>query len=822
MGTAALQLLVVEVLALAFLVLLLFRLRHRIGLTPLYVSLGVFQPVQVILSSSVYVDLWPGVPVSPGTLIFAASLLAVLLVYIREDALEVRKVVYAILVANLVMTLVMWGTSVQLQTPGTDNLAGLPSAIFSQGARVTAVGTAVLLADVVLLIVLYTGARRLFPRHPLLRVWISLTGVLVFDAVAFTTGAFGEHPQYLALLTAGVVSKTLIAVLFSALLVAYLRFVEPQRAPDPAGNHPLRDIFYSLTYRDKFELQRQKAERLNEERRQVFERIADAFMAVDRDWTITYVNPQAAQIYGRPAEELVGRNVWDEFPEALGLSFEQHYRRAMETQRPAFLEAWYPPYGRWFENRIYPSADGLTVYFHDVTDRIERQNELVQRATRDELTGLANRRAMRDALEGLLAERSASAPHVGAMALNIDRLHHVNDTLGYAAGDDVLREAARRLDAFAQEHDCSVGRIGGDEFLLACGPLAAPEGFEELARSAAQVLGQRYLLGGRTVYLTCSAGVAWSSADREDASQLLGQADLALNVAKQRGRSQVVTYSQERAADIAERVALIAAMREGLERGEFALHYQPLVAPDGSLAGAEALMRWTSASLGAVPPSRFIPVAEDAGMIVELGHWALQSAVAQIRAWREAGHPLPASVNVSVVQFQRSEFVAEVEDVLRAAGVPPHLLTLEITESVFMDDAHIAAQTIARLKGLGVGIALDDFGTGYSSLGQLRALPLDALKIDRSFVHDIPGDAFSTTLCEAVVTVSAALRFVVVAEGVETPEQAAFLRSAGVGLLQGYLFSRPVPAPELTRMLASGRRWTLDAGGRGITAARPG
>ena len=809
MGSSALQLLLLEVLALALLVFGLFRLRRRVGLTPLYVSLGVFQPLQAILSSSVYVDLWPGIPVSPGTMMFTASLLAVLLVYIREDALEVRKAVYGIIVANLVMTLVMWGTSVQLATPGTDNLAGLPMAMFSQGARVTAVGTAVLLADVVLLILCYGGARRLFPRHPLLRVWFTLTGVLLFDALAFITGAFAGHPQFPALLLASVVSKTLIAVLYSALLVAYLRFVEPVHTSDIAGDHPLRDIFYSLTYRDRFELQRQKAERLNEERRQVFERITDAFVALDRDWAYTYVNAKAAQMLGRRPEELVGRQVWEAFPEGVALGMDQRYRQVMQEQKPAFLEVWYPPLGRWLEQRIYPSPEGLTIYFHDITDRVERQDELLRRATRDELTGLANRRAMRETLEALLAARSGERRHVGAIALNIDRLHHVNDTLGYAAGDEVLRQAAQRLDALSRDHGCAVGRIGGDEFLLAAGPTDAPEAFEQLARSAAMELGQRYLLDGKTVYLTCSAGLSWSPDGGEDASLLLGQADLALNLAKERGRSQVVTHSAERTVEVAERVALIAAMREGLQHGAFALHYQPLVSAGGGFRGVEALLRWNDPARGAVSPARFIPVAEDAGMIVELGHWALRTALHQVGRLRHEGQPVPLSVNVSVVQFQRPDFCAEVEQALRDSATPPWLLTLEITESVFMDDAQTATRVLQRLKAMGVRIALDDFGTGWSSLAHLRTLPLDAIKIDRSFVRDVPGDGFSATLCRAVVALARPLRFEVVAEGVETEAQARFLVDVGCEVLQGFLYSRPLPADALASLLAA-PQWRQD------------
>jgi len=256
--SGAVQLLAAEMLGLAATVLVLFRLRRRISLTPLYVSLGVFQPVQVLLSSSVYVDLWPGVPVSPGTLMFGASLLAVLLVYIREGAVEARKIIYGVIGANLIMCVVMYMVHVQLKTPGTSDFLNIPPEMFSQGARVSAVGSGAFLVDVVLLIGLYTALRHYVPRHPFLRVFVTMGGVLTFDAVAFTTGAFFERADFLSLLYAAVLSKLLVASCCSAALVIYLRFVEPEDVSRAQAAGPLRDFFHTFTYREKFELQAQR------------------------------------------------------------------------------------------------------------------------------------------------------------------------------------------------------------------------------------------------------------------------------------------------------------------------------------------------------------------------------------------------------------------------------------------------------------------------------------------------------------------------------------------------------------------------------------
>ena len=934
MNNAALQMLGAEMAGLAVVVLALFWLRRWVGLTPLYVSLGVFQPVQVILSASVYVEVWPGLSVSPGTLLFAASLLAVLLVYIREDAMQARKVIYGILGANLTMTLVMYVASVQLRTPGTSNFLALAPELFSQGARLTAVGTAVFLADVVLLILLYGGLRNRFRRLPFVRVLLTLTGALLFDAVAFTSGVFFERPDYPSLLMAAVTSKLLIALFFSAALLLYLRFVEPAEFAGAAPNHPLRDFFYAFTYRDKLELQAQKTDEVearlakaqqvarmgfldwdlatNEiwwsdemlhivgiapgenrqtlastvasvhpddraaaeasvrraidgiaphsldhrvlhadgtvlwvhaegelirdeagvplrflgtqvdisqrkreeaERRQVFERITDAFVALDKDWVYTYVNSKAAQIFGRTPEELIGKHIWSEFPEGRDLPFARSYERAMTEQTPLLLEEYYAPYDRWFETRLYPSPDGLTIYFHDITERMHQQQALERRTSTDELTGLRNRRAVREALDVQLSSNGGDkVPRIGVIVLNMDRLHHVNDTLGYAAGDQVLVEAARRLQAFAESNQCRVGRIGGDEFALATAKALPIATIQTLAHEAAHALAQPYAIDGESVYLTCSAGVAWSPEAGTDSAQLLGQADLALNTAKQRGRNQFAVFSGERAADLAERIAVTTEMREALQREEFVLHYQPVVdAGDGGIVGAEALMRWNNPKLGMVDPSRFIPIAEDTGMIVRLGDWALRTALAELGAWQATGQrTVPLSVNVSAVQFQRTEFVDEIEDALRHAGVAPGLLKLEITESVVLDDTMTAVMMLDRLKRLGVGIALDDFGTGYSSLGQLRRLPIDEVKIDQGFVRDINHDKYAATLCRAIIAMSQQLHFKVVAEGVETPAQAQLLSEAGCQLLQGFLFSRPVPAPELGKMVAANTRWRLD------------
>jgi diguanylate cyclase (GGDEF)-like protein/PAS domain S-box-containing protein len=489
---------------------------------------------------------------------------------------------------------------------------------------------------------------------------------------------------------------------------------------------------------------------------------------------------------------------------ASGLSFQSEYR----FQRPDGSVAWVleqaaPDLGDAGEVRGYVGT------IIDITERVERQNELTYRANHDELTGIANRAAIREALEERLREVGARG-RVGVIALNVDRVHQINDTLGYAIGDAVLIEVAQRLCRLAAELGCNIGRIGGDEFVLITAAVSAHGSFEAVAQQCMHALAQPYGVDGQMLYLTCCAGVSWFPESGEDAAKLLSEADLALNLAKRRGRGQIAVFSPNRSAELAERIVIGSDMRGALSRHEMQLHYQPLIdAARGCIAGVEALMRWNSAKLGSVAPSQFVPIAEDTGFIVQLGDWALREAITQIGAWSGNGRAVPISVNVSAGQFHRAEFIEELEHDLHESSIAPRLLKIEITESMLMGNEEATIDMLHRLKRLGVRISLDDFGTGYSSLSYLRKLPIDEIKIDRSFVSDITHDSYAATLCRAIIAMSQQLTLTVIAEGVETQAQAAFLRDAGCQLMQGFLFSGPVAADAMGKLLAEDAAWTL-------------
>jgi diguanylate cyclase (GGDEF)-like protein len=442
---------------------------------------------------------------------------------------------------------------------------------------------------------------------------------------------------------------------------------------------------------------------------------------------------------------------------------------------------------------------------HDLMRAITRrkQEHFHRLAHFDPLTGLPNRLLFVDRLHQVLTQAHRAERMAAVMLLDLDRFKTVNDSLGHAAGDQLLKAVAERLSGCIREGD-TVARLGGDEFSLLLPDLRYIQDGATVAQKILDVLTQPFRLNGHELFLSTSIGITLYPFE-ESSDALLRQADAAMYAAKRRGGKCFEFYTAEMGAASVKRLSLEGALRRALEREELVLHYQPQIdLPSGTVVGAEALLRWRHPEWGLVAPSEFIPLAEETGLIVPLGQWVLEQACRQAVAWRNAGlAPGRIAVNVSARQFHQSDFAATILETLERTGLEPRRLELELTESALMGNLEATAAMLETLHHAGVQIAIDDFGTGYSSLGYLKRFPIDRIKIDRSFIRDIPADADDAALAAAIIALCRNLAIEAVAEGVETAEQLEFLRERGCHSVQGFLLSPPLPTAGLAEWLTA-------------------
>ncbi len=438
----------------------------------------------------------------------------------------------------------------------------------------------------------------------------------------------------------------------------------------------------------------------------------------------------------------------------------------------------------------------------DITERHLYQARIEQQANYDTLTGLANRSLLNDRLEqGILTAASYGA-RLAVVFIDLDRFKYINDSLGHDVGDRLLQGMAERFKSCIREFD-TVARLGGDEFVLLLNGQSGPDSVATMLERVLESVAQPWRHGARDFELTCSVGVALYPDDGSDAAALLKHADSAMYRAKEQGRNNFQFFTDDLNLLMKERFELENNLRRALERGEFELHYQPRVDLATNLVVAcEALIRWRLSGGESVSPARFIPVAEETGLIGPIGEWVLRTACAQNKRWQEAGlPPCVVSVNVSPRQFHRDDFIDTLKDVLRDTGLNPAYLELELTENMVMHDGEQMVETLQAIKRLGVHIAVDDFGTGYSSLSYLKRFPVDRLKIDASFVRDIAADTDDAAIVRTIIALGHNLGLKVLAEGVETEAQLAFLKANDCDEMQGYHFSKPVSAWRMRKLL---------------------
>ncbi len=532
----------------------------------------------------------------------------------------------------------------------------------------------------------------------------------------------------------------------------------------------------------------------------VLESISDGFISIDHEWRFTYVNSKGAAWMRRTPEQLLGKMIWDAFPEAVGGPFHEAYLRAVERQEATSVESYFEPLQFWVEARIYPSRDGLTIFFADISERKQAEARLVHMATHDSMTGLHNRFSCLRALDALLAANSV----VGVLFIDLDHFKEVNDAHGHQSGDLALQEIGRRLATF-ENAETTVSRISGDEFVIVMAN-AQVEKAKALAAAVLQRLAEPIAVDHLKVTVGASIGIALGKAREHTADELLNNADAAMYAAKDNGRHTFSVFSPESARMIKERLQLRQEVFSALERRQFVLFYQPQIsAANGAVVGAEALLRWDHPRLGVIGPGVFLSMLEDSPAITAVGAWVCEEACRQAHEWERLGYKLQMAVNVSPRQLADENLPLLLKNLVAHYELDTGCIKLEVTESMLTQDIGQAAAVLRSLENEGFRIALDDFGTGYSNLSYLRQFPITTIKIDRSFVQEIEQDRRCLDIVNGVIAFAKSLKLAVICEGIETEAQASAIRSTECDVLQGYLIGKPMPAAEFQALLLAQR-----------------
>jgi diguanylate cyclase (GGDEF)-like protein/PAS domain S-box-containing protein len=543
----------------------------------------------------------------------------------------------------------------------------------------------------------------------------------------------------------------------------------------------------------------------------IMEQTADIVIVTNTAGIIEYVNPSFEKITGYTYNEAVGNSPGLISSGQHKPEFYNHMWQTItsgESYSNIFINRRKDGSLFYEEKTITPIKDQTGTITHyvatgkDISERIRVHEHLQHMAHHDALTDLPNRNLFLDRLQQSLNRARWHDRLVAVMFMDLDRFKIINDTLGHNVGDQLLLQLSRRLDKTVRDGD-TIARFGGDEFAILLDDIDSDSHISSLAQKLLDTLTEPFKINKQDLYVTASIGVSIFPNDGEDSETLLRNADVAMYRAKDLGKNNYQFYSDDLSARIFERLTLENHLRHALERNEFALYYQPQIdARTQKISGVEALLRWEHPDLGLVMPNNIVPLLEETGLIEKVGHWVLETACQQSRVWHDAGWSyLHMSVNISSRQFNNTDFISSLHDIINQTEINPEFLELELTESMLMRNASTTVNALHSLGGLGVRFAIDDFGTGYSSLTYLRRFPIDTIKIDSSFIHDVTDNPDDAAIASAIIVMAQSLSLNVIAEGVENQGQLDFLTARDCYYVQGNFFSRPLPAEELTKLL---------------------
>lgn len=580
------------------------------------------------------------------------------------------------------------------------------------------------------------------------------------------------------------------------------------------GREFLLESFVDISHRKESE----KALKESEERyRMLVENQSDLVVKTDLKGSLLFVSPSFCNLFGLGEKELLGRPLQEIITsdrtevEQEGLSdfvanetscYREYLTRTINGDHWIgwALRCVYGPTGE---------PEAIVGMGRDISDRKTAEQTIEKLAYHDPLTGLPNRALLYDRLKLAISQSSRDNKGSAILFLDLDRFKAINDSMGHSGGDELLLQVGQRLLNCVRSSD-TVARLGGDEFVVLLSTLENDHAAGIVVLKILETLAEPFFIANQEIYNSASIGIALYPRDGQDPETLLKNADMAMYQAKEGGRNTCHFFSQELNQRTTERILLESTLRKALEHKEFFLVYQPqMELSTGHVTGTEALVRWRHPELGIVPPDRFIPIAEDTGLIIALGEWVLREACKQAKLWMDEGHKTPRiGVNVSAKQFRQKNLAGKIGEILEETGLPHHMLELELTESSVMENPEEAILTLRQLKQMGIQLSIDDFGTGYSSLSYLKHFPIDRLKIDRSFMRHITNNLNDATIAEAIIALAHSMKLTVVAEGVEHMEQLDFISLRKCDVMQGYYLSRPVPAGEfgifLTRLHESG------------------